>query len=307
MKIVQANDSEPYRAIIYGIEGVGKSTFGAMATRPIFISPETGVKRLRDRDGNKVQFFDEIQSFDAVLKAVKFLTTESHDFKTLVLDTTDWIENAAHRKIIGTSKKDIVRVNGGYGSGYRESQNLHQQLIDLLDQLISKREMNVIATAHYQVKLVKDPNMMEDYEQFELKGHEYVTSSWREWTEALLFARFNTIMRNNDEVTTQKARALTDDRRIVYCQKDPSFQAKNRFGLPKVMEFTPDFALTFEEYANAGAVDEKPEEIRSEIADLWAKLEDESTKELVSDSIEKAGNNVSDLNEIRKRLKEIVK
>src|SRR3990167_8891677 len=76
----------PDRILLYGTEGIGKSTFGAHAPDPIFLAAEDGVRHL------DVASFPEPKTWAEVMEAVGTLLTETHTYKTLVVDTLDWIE-----------------------------------------------------------------------------------------------------------------------------------------------------------------------------------------------------------------------
>ncbi len=296
LQIEKGNPAKPVRVLVYGIEGSGKSTFGAKADKPVFITPEGGVDQIRG-----AEMIGGITTWDQARQAIKDLTTEKHNYKTLVIDSADWLEQLCHAKIIGTSHLDIIRVNKGYGAGYREAQRLHKELLDDLSLLRDKRDMNIIITAHYQVKPVKDPELLVDYDQFEIKCHEFVSSLYREWVDALLFVRFRTLPANSDK--TDKARAVTDGTRVVYTVKRPAFQAKNRYGLPEEMEFTLDFWSEFMKYARKGL---QPVDLNAEINDLLARVSDGVTVSKVRESLVSAKGNPSELERIHRKLKDVV-
>lgn len=298
MKLVtkKSNPMKPVRVMIYSAEGVGKSTFGAKSDHPVFITPEGGVDRLTDTKGDPCEYIPDVSSWDGIMSAIKSLLIDEHNFKTLVLDSADWIEGIAHQKIIGTSGKSITTVNGGYGAGYRQSQTMHQELIKLLDELIEKKGMNIVITAHAHVKDVKDPEIMVDYQAFEIKCHEFVSSVWREWVDALLFARFKTYTSNGED--TKKARAFGDGTRSVCTVKKPAFQAKNRFGMPEELEFTEDFWNTLIGYAK-NPVKPTIEKVISDLTDLSNSEKLADKKDALSKAMSDANGDLEKLIKIR--------
>lgn len=303
LQIEESNPDSPARVCIYGVEGVGKSTFGAKSEKPIFITVEGGIDKLTDANGKRLRKVKSTNTWESVMQAVKDLTNENHDFKTLVIDSADWVEKLCHAAIIGQSGKTITTVNGGYGAGLRESELRHKQLIDLLTTLQDKRKMNIIVTAHYQVKQVKDPSLMEDYDQFEVKCHEMVSSLWREWVDALLFARFRTFTTNPND--TAKARAKSDGSRVVFTRKQPSFQAKNRYGLPEEMDFTENFWNEFIVYARGGAKPVDADELYRECESLLPKVADDLTRDKATKALKDAKGNLIQLQATLVRLKQI--
>ncbi len=288
--------------MIYGEAGVGKTTLGAKADHPIFICPEGGADYVKTVKGEPVDEMPGIHTFDGIRNAVQQLTIEQHQFQTVVLDSADWIEKLCHAQIVGKSGKSITTCNGGYGAGYRQSEIMHKELIDDLSALRERKGMNIVITAHAAVRTVKDPSMMDDYESFEIKCHEMVSSLWREWVDALLFARFRTFI--NPAGDTMKARAVSDGSRIVYTVKQPSFQAKNRYGMAPEYPFSEDFWPILKKFSQHGV--ESGAQLLAEIELLLAKLkDDEKTYATVKKAVQDAGTDVVKLNAFLKRLKEI--
>lgn len=304
LKTKKSNPDQPPRILAYGPEGVGKSTFGALGDNPIFITPEGGADRLRRKDGGRVDIMENSTTWDGVMKNIDDLTNEAHDFTELVLDSADWLEQLAHAKIIGTSGKTIITVEGGYGGGYRKSQNMHKDLIDRLDKLRLAKKMKIIIIAHAHVKAVRDPEAIHDYDAAEIKCHELVSSLWREWVDALIFVRFVTLTKESDD---GKVRAFGDgDKRIAYTVKQPAFQAKNRFGMPPEMPFDLKFFDTMMDYVKKGAIDETPAQIRAELDVLVSAVTDAATNQVMKETIAKAGDNPLSLSAIRERVKAVV-
>lgn len=295
--------NKPPRVVIYGTEGVGKTNFGINATHPVVVaSLEDRVDHLKRVDGKDFDIAD-LKSWDDVRKFVRSLINENHNFKSLVIDSADWLEKLCHARIIGDSDKDIIRVNGGYSAGLREAEKLHRELLADLSDLRDKKGMAIIVTAHYHVREEKNPEAIKDYDTFQIKLDERVSSLWREWADAIFFAKFNTYVKGKDN---EKAKAFTDHGRSVFASRQAFCQAKNVYGMPKdAMEFKEDFWNVFESYFSKGMVEEKPEEVMTEIAELTSKIDSDETKVKILKTAEAAGNNVNELKAIRQRVREI--
>ena len=84
--IQTGRENKPPRIMVYGQEGVGKSTLGASAPDPIFIQTEDGLGEI---DTCK---FPLAGSLSDVLAELTALRDEEHNFRTVVIDSLDWLE-----------------------------------------------------------------------------------------------------------------------------------------------------------------------------------------------------------------------
>ncbi len=128
--IQKGKRQSPPRLLIYGIEGVGKSTLAANAPDPIFIPTEDGLDQI------ECDSFPLCQSFDDMMACIKTLREENHPYRTVAIDSLDWGEKLifAHVcKVFGA--KHIEKADGGYARGYEHALTYWHQLIDALRQL----------------------------------------------------------------------------------------------------------------------------------------------------------------------------
>ena len=85
-QVITGKQPTPPRLMIYGSEGVGKSTFAANAPKAIFIQTEDGLSEI---DCAKLPL---VTSFDELLTQLKAIRDEEHDYQTLCIDSLDWTE-----------------------------------------------------------------------------------------------------------------------------------------------------------------------------------------------------------------------
>ena len=76
----------PPRILVYGTEGVGKSSLAATTPKPIFIQTEDGLGEI---DCDK---FPLAKSLEDVVAALTELETQQHDYQTVAIDSLDWLE-----------------------------------------------------------------------------------------------------------------------------------------------------------------------------------------------------------------------
>jgi len=280
---------KPHVVLITGVDGVGKSTFAAGAPEPIFFGPEDGTNNL------DVARLPSPENWHDVLETLQELFTERHEFKTLVVDSLDWIEPILYKEICERYKsKTIDSAAGGYGKGYNEAITEWQKFISLLSDLRNKREMNIVMIAHVEVIKFNDPNLQQEYDRYQMKLYKKTASLFREFVDCVLFANFETITKKDGS----KIKAFGDGVRIVYTERRPGFDAKNRYGLPFQM------ALEWTEFdKEVNKIDHgSPEAIVKTIQAMLTEVEDEQLKAKVLETVEKNLNNVQILEAIKTKL-----
>src|SRR3990172_7443806 len=85
--------AKPPRILLYGVEGIGKSTFGSQAPKPIFIQTEDGLDEIA------CDKFPLATTYDDVVAALGELRHEKHDYETVVIDSLDWLERLVWDKL----------------------------------------------------------------------------------------------------------------------------------------------------------------------------------------------------------------
>jgi len=223
LKSILVNDtiSAP-RIELYGVEGIGKTTFAAGAPNPIFILTEDGLGSL------PVQHFPIATSTDDVMNAIATLYQEDHSFGTVVIDSLDWLEAIIQGEI--DAKHDAKDL--AYGKGALIAAEKWRVILEGLNALRLERGMVVILIAHTTIKRFDSPEV-EPFDRYQPKLQERSNALVREWCDAVLFANYKTIVKHDDvgfNKTTN--RGISTGERLLYCNERPAYMAKNRYQLP---------------------------------------------------------------------------
>lgn len=222
--ITKGREQQPPRIMIYGSEGVGKSTFASLAPNPVFVQTEDGLSEI---DTSK---FPLARTFDDVVMQLQAVRDEQHEYGTLVIDSVDWLERLVWDRVCADyGVKSIEKADGGYGKGYVHALTYWRQIVSILNDIRSKRGMAVILIAHAAVERFEDPEHAA-YDRYTPRIHKKACSLICEWVDAVLFAS----RRLRVDSTTGKAAPVGADggERILRTNGSPACIAKNRFGLP---------------------------------------------------------------------------
>ena len=221
--------TRPQKAVIYGPEGVGKSTLASLTPAPVFLDTEGGTHHL------DVIRLDAASTWDEITAAVAQLAKAQHPFKTLVIDTADWLEKRLSEHLCRKANKDSIE-DFGYGKGWVLLTEEFARFLNSLDTLLT-RGMNVVFLAHSTVKKFEAPDQAGSYDRFELKLSKQVAPLLKEWADLVLFANYVTRIAEKD---SGKTRGVGGKERVLYATHAAAYDAKNRHGLPDKLPFSID-------------------------------------------------------------------
>jgi hypothetical protein len=277
------------RVLLYGVEGVGKSTFAANAPNPVFLAAEDGTAQL------DVARFPEPETWADVFDALDELTRSQHDFRSLVIDTLDWLEPICWASVVQRGGPKIKSIEDyGFGKGYTAALDEWRLFLAALERLRNARGMHVVMLAHSWIKTFKNPED-DDYDRYEMKLHAKAGGMLKEWCDAVLFARYETFTTKDDK--TKRVRGVSSGARVVHTQRTAAWDAKNRYDLPETL---PLEWSAFHEASQA----RRPLEtgvLRARIQGLLQHAGDE-LKTKVEDTVAKAGDDAAQLARIADRL-----
>lgn len=222
----------PMRLLVFGTEGIGKSTFAAGAPTPIFLGAEDGTAQL------DVARLPEPTCWEDAIDAVRLLTQEEHEYKTLVIDTIDWLEPHCWARVCRMANRDSVD-DIPYGRGYTAALDLWREFLFLIDRMRDRRGIGVIMLAHTWIKTFKNPEEGGDYARYELKVHSKAAALIKEWSDAVLFARYETFVAE----VNGRSKGFSSGARVLHTERRAAWDAKNRYGLPEQIPLSwDDFA-----------------------------------------------------------------
>lgn len=224
LKISNGRIARAQKVVLYGSEGIGKSTLAAMFPNPLFIDTEGGTAHMDVRRIAKPGTWVELMD---ILNEVS-MTPDICG--SLVIDTADWAEQLAVSHVCAKYKKAGLE-DFGYGKGHTYLAEEFTPFFRALDRIIGAG-IHVVVTAHAKMRKFEQPDEMGAYDRWEMKLSKQVAPLFKEWCDMLLFLNYQTYV-----VTTEnKSTKAQGGKRVIYTSHHPCWDAKNRHGLPEVLD-----------------------------------------------------------------------
>lgn len=223
--IKKGKQASAARGIVYGGDGIGKSTFAASSTQPVFLDVEGGLGNL---DVDRIDLVDG--KFNDVVNALRLLYKEDHTYQTVVIDSLDWLERKILTHVCEDKKVDSIE-SLPYGKGWVFALNQWADVISALDYLRKDKGMEVILIAHAKVRQVSDPTVSA-FSRWDLQLNDKASAVLKQWADWVGFAGYETIVTSKSgEFGRTQVRATSTGERWLNLVEEPAFDAKNRFGI----------------------------------------------------------------------------
>lgn len=228
MKIETGKARQGLKVVLYGPEGIGKSTMAAGFPGPLFLDTEGSTAHMNVR---RIVFGG---TWEGLTAAVTDAAIQTDCCRTLVIDTADWAEQLCIEAVCRKYKKAGIE-EFGYGKGYTYIAEEFSKLLAQLDAIVLSGR-NVVITAHAKMRKFELPDEMGAYDRWEMKLSRQTAPLLKEWCDALLFLNYETFVVKS-ETGASKGRG---GKRVMYCAHHTCWDAKNRFGLPEKADMSLD-------------------------------------------------------------------
>lgn len=228
MEIIRGKLPGALKVVVYGPEGIGKSTFASQFPGPLFIDTEGSTRHM------DVARTPKPTSWPMLLGLVDEVIRDPSLCRTLVVDTMDWAELMYTQYVCDKYQKKSIE-EFGYGKGYTYLSEEFGRLLNQLSEVV-ERGVHVVVTAHAKMRKFEQPDELGAYDRWEMKLSAKNAPLVKEWADMVLFANYKTYA-----VKTEggKVKGQGGERRM-YTAHHPCWDAKNRFGLAPELPF--DFA-----------------------------------------------------------------
>ncbi len=252
LETLRRSAPKPPRIVIYGIQGIGKTTLAANLDNPVFLLPEDGLAVKPD-----IPYWP-LQNYADAIEAISVLHSE-HQFDAVVLDTVSAFEPMLHAALMAKWGEDSLEKIGSNGGGFfkwqTESLPLWQDLLDGFDSLRENKGMQVVLIGHSVDVEIRPPDA-DPYRKYSLDLiNKKATSLLFRWPDAVLFCNYRMAVtgavKDKKGNVTRAGRAIGSGERVIYTSERPAWYAKNRYDLPDELVLDREGTALSESLASA--------------------------------------------------------
>ena len=237
---VAAGGIASVRAVINAVEGWGKTTIAAYAPDPLIIQvrTETGYETLRSASLVPEVDCVTVNTWDELLGIVDVALTTEH--KTIAIDAMGGAERMCHELVCARDFGGDWSEKGftNYQRGYEVSVLDWERLLLGLDLIYRKRQANILLLSHARMRTVNDP-AGPSFDRYEGDSHKKTWAATARWADTVLFGTFSTVVVDEQKSKTKtfgKGKGVGTGERIIRTTRRDAWDAKNRFGMPELIE-----------------------------------------------------------------------
>lgn len=220
------------RLMIYGQDGIGKSTFAAQAPKPLFIQTELGLSDIKG-----VKALPRCRTFLEFASYIKQIhEADSVPFESLVIDGTTGLTPLVNQQAVA----DYNAENGKsidafeaipYGAGPSWALKVWRLILDRLEEINIDKDIWVILVGHVQIEPFKNP-AGDNYDHYVPKLEKTASAAVREWCDEYFFATQVVHTTTDGKGFQERKKAVGNGDRVLKTAGAAAFLAKRRIQMP---------------------------------------------------------------------------
>lgn len=232
----------PRRTLIYGVEGIGKSTIAAQWPNVVFVPTEDGLRNI------DCQSFPAPKTFKEIMELLRSIAKLSEiPFSTIAIDAVDGVNALIDCDV----KQSYSEKELAFGKDSLLIADKWRELLNALEWFNTAKQIGIVLIGHSHIEKFADPSG-DSYDRFAPRLPKHSSALVREWCDEVLFATYKVFRTETDEGFNRKRMIGVDGGRVLKTSEKPSHLAKNRLGLPDEIDLS--YAALSAYYLKAGNI-----------------------------------------------------
>ena len=227
MEIKKGIQNKPILCVVYGPEGIGKTTFVSKFPKPLFIDIEGSTNQL---DVDRIENPGSLPLLEKTIKDCHSLTGK---YETIIIDTMD--EKMFQEFVCQKHNKPNGILDFGWRNGFTAMAEELSRFLEKLTELRDKYGFNVCIVSHSKMRKMELPEESGRFDRWELDLVQELCAPIKKWADMVLFANYKILV-----TEVNKKNKAVGGKRTLYTSHNPCWDAKNRYKLKAEVEF--DFA-----------------------------------------------------------------
>ena len=228
------------RLLIYGLPGIGTSTFAAGLSSAVFVPADDSTSHIR------CARFPVAKHFGDLMQALEELYIEPHDYRTVIVDPLDAVERLIREEVSrhhgAKPLAEIPHAGDCVLAHWR-------RLLRRLDLLRDDIPLHVVLVARARTRCAS-ANLESEHSlarpQYRPILCQCVASLLQIWSDDILFATHAQVTHAAIGASDAQPHDMpTKDGRAIYTTSSPNFAAKNHLHLPPQLPFNPAALLPY--------------------------------------------------------------
>ncbi|NZD50504.1 ATP-binding protein [Rhizobium leguminosarum] len=227
----------PPITLIYGVDGVGKSSLAAEFPDAIYISTAG------ERPPNDVDLATpgDVTTYEDLKNIVGDLLSEDHDFKTVIFDSLDGLEPIINAETCARIGADSIGSNdkgspAAFGQGDVQGDVEWGEFMDACAQL-TERGIAVVLLAHPEIKRFDSP-VTDPYDRYQVKLRKRAAALVRERSDIVAFLNYRVSLKSKEVgIKKEVTHAEGGKERQIHLTEGAGFVAKNRYSMPDAITY----------------------------------------------------------------------
>lgn len=221
-------NQRPRRTLIYGVEGIGKTTLGAAFPNCVFFPTEDGQRNIECKSFPLQKTLTG--SMDLLREIGKL---KEIPFKNLVIDSVDNLDAMVQAHVTEVhSEKEL-----SYGKDAELCATEWRKLLDALEWFNTTKQIGIVLIGHSQIERFNDP-AGDSYDRYSPRLQKKASALIREWCDECLFATYRTFTKTEELGFNKTRNIAVEGGRVLKTTEKPAHMAKNRLGLPDEIEMS---------------------------------------------------------------------